>query len=87
MPTLEFKGKQIVYAHHLTVPPRMLETDAKKSLPPKVDNHPPSTTTAPNASPHRSKQTAVVFATHKSMGQRELAAMGITFAQLLYSIN
>lgn len=35
MPTLEFKGKQIVYAHHLTVPSRALEVDAKKSLPPK----------------------------------------------------
>ena len=35
MPTLEFKGKQIVYAHHLTVPSRTLEIDAKKSLAPK----------------------------------------------------
>ncbi len=35
MPTLEFKGKQIVYAHHLTVPSRALKVDAKKSLPPK----------------------------------------------------
>ena len=30
-----FKGKQLVYAHHLTVPSRTLEVDAKKSLPPK----------------------------------------------------
>ncbi len=35
MPTLDFKGKQIVYSHHLTVPSRVLDTDAKKSLPPK----------------------------------------------------
>ncbi len=35
MPTLDFKGKPIVYAHHLTVPSRPLEVDAKKSLPPK----------------------------------------------------
>ena len=33
MPTLDFKGKQIVYAHHLTVPSRTLEPDASKSLP------------------------------------------------------
>ena len=33
MPTLDFKGKQIVYAHHLTVPSRTLEPDAAKSLP------------------------------------------------------
>lgn len=35
MPTLEFKGKQFVYAHHLSVPFRTLEVDRKKSLPPK----------------------------------------------------
>ena len=35
MPTLDFKGKQIVYAHHLTVPARTLEVDADKSLPPE----------------------------------------------------
>ncbi len=33
MPTLDFKGKQIVHAHHLTVPARTLEPDASKSLP------------------------------------------------------
>lgn len=33
MPTLDFKGKQFVYAHHLTVPFRQLTVDAKKSLP------------------------------------------------------
>ena len=31
MPTLEFKGKQHIYAHHLTVPYRPLEIDATKS--------------------------------------------------------
>ena len=35
MPTLDFKGKPLVYAHHLSVPARTLEPDAKKSLPPK----------------------------------------------------
>ncbi len=38
MPTLEFKGKQLVYAHHLTVPSRTIEVDAGKSLPPKEGN-------------------------------------------------
>ena len=32
MPTLEFKGKQHIYAHHLTVPYRPLVTDPTKSL-------------------------------------------------------
>jgi len=35
MATLEFKGKQFVYAHHLTVPFRPLVIDEKLSLPPK----------------------------------------------------
>lgn len=33
MPTLDFKGKQFVYAHHLTVPFRQLNVDSKLSLP------------------------------------------------------
>ena len=33
MPSLDFKGKQFVYTHHLTVPFRELVVDAKKSLP------------------------------------------------------
>ena len=33
-PTLEFKGKQHIYAHHLTVPYRPLVADAEKSLNP-----------------------------------------------------
>ena len=33
MPTLDFKGKQLVYAHHLTVPSWTLDPDAKKSFP------------------------------------------------------
>lgn len=33
MPTLDFKGKQFVYAHHLTVLFRQLNVDVKKSLP------------------------------------------------------
>ena len=34
MPTLEFKGKQHIYAHHLTVPYRPLIADPEKSYPP-----------------------------------------------------
>ena len=34
MPTLEFKGKQHIYAHHLTVPYRPLVADPAKSLNP-----------------------------------------------------
>lgn len=33
MPTLEFKGKQFVYSHHLSVPFRELKVDEEKSLP------------------------------------------------------
>ena len=35
MPTLEFKGKQHIYAHHLTVPYRPLVSDAEKSVLPQ----------------------------------------------------
>lgn len=38
MPTLEFKGKQHIYAHHLTVPCRPLETDESRSCNP-TDEH------------------------------------------------
>ena len=38
MPTLEFKGKQIIYAHYLTVPYRPLVPDAAKSLNPSGDD-------------------------------------------------
>ena len=31
MPTLDFRGKQHIYAHHLTVPHRPLVADAAKS--------------------------------------------------------
>ena len=37
MPSLEFKGKQHVYAHHLTVPYRPLVPDPAKSYPSKFD--------------------------------------------------
>ena len=37
MPTLDFKGKQHIYAHHLTVPYRPLVPDAAKSLHPSGD--------------------------------------------------
>lgn len=33
MPTLDFKGKQFVYSHHLSVPFRELKVDFDKSLP------------------------------------------------------
>ncbi len=32
MPTLEFKGKQFIYSHHLSVPFRELKVDAAKSF-------------------------------------------------------
>ncbi len=32
MPVLDFKGKSVIYSHHLGVPFRSLEVDAKKSL-------------------------------------------------------
>lgn len=35
MPTLDFKGKNYVYSHHLSVPFRELKIDAKKSKPAK----------------------------------------------------
>ncbi len=38
MPTLEFKGKQHIYAHHLTVPYRPLETDESRSCNPTSEN-------------------------------------------------
>jgi adenine-specific DNA-methyltransferase len=34
-----------------------------------------------------SKKTALVFATHKFMGQKELSEMGITYCQLPYAIH
>lgn len=35
MSTLDFKGKSIIYAHHLAVASRPLEVNAQKSLPPR----------------------------------------------------
>ena len=35
MPMLDFKGKQHIYAHHLTVPYRPLVPDAGKSVLPQ----------------------------------------------------
>ena len=35
MPTLDFKGKSVIYSHHLGVPFLDLKIDGKKSLPPK----------------------------------------------------
>ena len=42
MPTLDFKGKSLVYSHHLTVPSRTLEPDAAKSFPPRKKDGKPS---------------------------------------------
>ena len=40
MPTLDFRGKQFIYSHHLTVPFRTLEVDAAKSFKsPPLDEH------------------------------------------------
>ena len=39
MPTLDFKGKQFIYGHHLTVPVRTLQIDTDKSL---TDENDPS---------------------------------------------
>jgi adenine-specific DNA-methyltransferase len=41
MPTLDFKGKHYVYAHHLSVPFRTLSVDAEKSLSdaPRLDDN------------------------------------------------
>ena len=36
MPTLDFKGKNHIYAHHLTVPYRPLEVDASRSVLPEA---------------------------------------------------
>ena len=33
------------------------------------------------------KKTALIFATHKFMGQKELSDMGITYCQLPYAIH
>ena len=32
MPTLDFKGKQFIYGHHLTVPVRTQKKKTKKTL-------------------------------------------------------
>ena len=40
MPTLDFRGKQFIYSHHLTVPFRTLEVDAARSFKsPPLDEH------------------------------------------------
>ena len=43
MPTLEFKGKQHIYAHHLSVPYRPLIPDFAKSHPPQEGDRPSDT--------------------------------------------
>ena len=127
MPILDFKGKSIVYSHHLTVPSRTLEVDVKKSLPlkggkPSLDDnliihgkirkqrgkdgsfyetndrlfyltYEPklaflrSSESALNSERaeriakevKKKKKTAIVFATHKFMGQKELTDLKIVF--------
>lgn len=86
MPTLDFKGKQLVYARHLTVPARTLELDlsflrsAKSAL-----NGDRAERIAKQAKTKH--KTAVVFATHKFMGQKELTGLGIAFCGLPYEIH
>ena len=41
MPTLEFKGKQHIYAHHLSVPYRPLVADPEKSVYQNMESAPP----------------------------------------------
>ena len=38
MPTLDFKGKNFIYAHHLTVPYRPLQLDESRSILPALQN-------------------------------------------------
>ena len=38
MPVLDFKGKSVIYSHHLKVPFRSLEIDEKKSISKKSKN-------------------------------------------------
>ena len=110
-PTLDFKSKQLVYAHYLTVPSRTLEPDATKSLPPRKrgalppqgqqsslegnliihsDNLHALKALMPRYAgriakqANQKKKTAVVFAMHKFMGQKELIDMGIVFCGLPY---
>lgn len=42
---------------------------------------------AASISKSRGKKTALVFATHKFMGQKELTEMGVTYCQLPYAIH
>ena len=46
MPTLDFKGKQFIYGHHLTVPVRTLNIDTDKSLTKTAKTIPHSTITS-----------------------------------------
>ena len=41
MPTLDFKGKQFIYEHHLTVPVRTLQINTEKSLHIRTPPHRP----------------------------------------------
>ncbi len=42
MPTLDFKGKNHIYAHHLTVPYRPLQLDKSRSILAPTPNPSPS---------------------------------------------
>ncbi len=48
MPFLDFKGKSVIYSHHLGVPFRVLKVSAKKSLPPTGREVPGKKRRAPN---------------------------------------
>ena len=85
MPTLDFKGKQIVYAHHLTVPARTLEVDLAflRSADSALNGDRAERIAKQAKTKHK---TAIVFATHKFMGQKELSGMEIVFCGLPYEV-
>ena len=62
MPSLEFKGKQHIYAHHLTVPYRPLVADPAKSLPPikAADFSPDPRISANISSNSRSDESVII---------------------------
>ena len=82
MPTLEFKGKQHIYAHHLTVPYRPLEPDETRSCNP-TDTDDNLIIHGDNL--HALKALLPRYANRikgNYIGQRELTQMGIIFCQL-----
>jgi hypothetical protein len=100
MPTLEFKGKQFVYSHHLSVPFRELKVDAAKSLPAEEqkaslddnliihgDNLEALKALAAIVAGNKSGKRSIVFAVAKFMSQKELTKERIEFCQLPYAVH